>query len=178
MTGLTRKHRSHLLKYRTYAFTIDLFAITLLNKAIINSYGMYLKTVFFHYTESKQLEILAGVDQVFLSVLLLLFISYFSLSYYLGQGQTPGKIICGIKIVDSNYKNPGLLMSIGRTLGYLTCYATGLFLFALPYFTKKGFGLQDWISKSMVVRNNSLLEPVAEVIPIPTHQDYDQDLAA
>lgn len=174
MASLTKKHKSYLLKYRTYAFTLDLFVITLLNKVIIQSYGLYLKTVFFHYSQTKQLQILAGIDQVFLGTLTLLFASYFTLSYYLGQGQTPGKIVFGIKIVDQRYQSPGLVTSFARTLGYAVCYMTGLFLFALPYLTKKGIGFQDWLSQTSVIRTNSLLVPAADIIPFTSPVEEDE----
>ncbi|MCK5882289.1 MAG: RDD family protein [Bacteriovoracaceae bacterium] len=178
MSVLTKKHKSYLLKYRTYAFTLDLFIITLLNKVIIQSYGLYLKTVFFHYPQAKQLEILAGIDKVFLGILSLLFVSYFTFSYYLGQGQTPGKIIFGIKIVDKNYNSPGIVASFLRTIGYIFCYITGLLLFALPYFTKKGSGFQDWFSRSSVVRTNSLLIPSAELVQFTGTTELEEEKIA
>lgn len=177
MTGLGKRYKKLILKKRTYAFTVDLLFISLLNKVIIQSYGMFLKTFFYHLSKPEQLQILQGLDKVFLGVLTTIFMGYFVISYYMGEGQTPGKVLFGLKVHSKNSEPLPLISCINRTIGYVVCHASFLLLYGLPFITKKGLGVQDWLSGTYVDRVNPMTISKATVIPLPAPEE-DVDRAA
>ena len=93
------------------------------------------------------------MHKVELSVISVVFFGYFFLSFYMGNGKTPGKILFKLRVVPTNGPTELLTLneSFKRTLGYFFCYVTGFILFALPYFNKNRDGLPDLFSSSHVL---------------------------
>lgn len=170
--GLQRKiYNGHIIKKRTYAFTLDLFLIILLNKVLINSYALYLQTVFYHFPPKKQLMMIASLEQVFLGVFALLFFSYFTFSFYLGNGQTPGKMLFAVKVVNAKNDGPAAFwQSAVRTI----FQAASCILFFLPFASlfigQTGRGLHDWASGTKIIR-----VPKRETLSIEQIEDDDID---
>lgn len=148
---MTSKIKSELLKKRTYAFSLDMALVLFLNKAITLSYTNFLRTVFYQLAPQTQTKVLQSYSYVTLSTLWIVFWAYFVLSYYLGQGKTPGKLIFEIQTFSKKTKD-GLTLteSLVRTMGHFVCVITGLFLFALPYLRKDQKSLADIISDTWV----------------------------
>ena len=147
-----RKYNKSVLKKRLYAFTMDLFLVTMINKVIINSYVLYLQTVFYHFSEVEQARLIASLEQVFISIFALLFFSYFALSHYLGNGQTPGKILFALRVVRFDNELPlNFIQSTARTI----LQAASCLLFFVPliicFMTPRGRGLHEWLSFSKCV---------------------------
>lgn len=171
---MTSKMKSELLKKRTYAFSLDMALVLLLNKAITLSYTNFLRTVFYQLAPQTQTKVLLSYNYVTLSTLWIVFWAYFVLSYYLGQGKTPGKLIFEIQTF-SKKTNDGLTLteSLVRTMGHFVCMITGLFLFALPYLRKDQKSLADIISDTWVANETeeAQLAPVIELQQTQTEEN-------
>lgn len=169
---------SGLMKKRTYAFTIDLLFICLLNKVMINSYTLYLQTVFYHFPAEKQLELLSSLENVFLGLFSVLFVSYFTLSFYLGKGQTPGKLLFSIQVVNHRSDRPiSFIQSIVRALGQgascLLFFTPFIFSFIFPQWR----GLHEWMSSTKIIHINPQ-RAVAPVEDLPEEEPNDYSQAA
>ena len=67
-------------------------------------------------------------------------------------GQTPGKWICGIKVVGKDGQMPGYIKSFFRYLGYMLSWLPFCLGFAWIAFDKKKQGWHDKITGCFVVR--------------------------
>lgn len=116
--------------------------------------------------EKSQFMLTSQMHKVELSVISVVFFGYFFLSYYMGNGKTPGKILFRLRVVPT--ENPAQLLSLTssfkRTLGYFFCYITGFILFALPYFNKNREGLPDIFSSTHVLTEEQYKATVAEYL--------------
>lgn len=121
------------------------------------SYISYLKTFMYLMGEKTQLLLTSQMHKVEFSVITVVFFGYFFLSYYMGNGKTPGKILFRLRVVPSERETELLSFneSIKRTAGYLFCYLTGFILFALPYFNKNRSGIPDMFSGSKVLTEDA-----------------------
>jgi uncharacterized RDD family membrane protein YckC len=191
MESKERSIHKQLLRLRTWSFTADLFLIFVLNKGTIFAFRSFLKTVYFHLPGDAQMAVLKGLPAVDLLLMMVVFWSYFTISYFLGNGQTPGKMIFGLKTFSSTSKNMTLSESILRTSGYFFCYSTGIIFFAIPFMRKDRKGIPDWVSgtwvnyRKFVVEEKApiLLPPPActQIIPLPapiSEQEEDENIAA
>lgn len=114
--------------------------------------------------EKSQYLLTSQMHKVELSVISVVFFGYFFLSYYMGNGKTPGKILFRLRVVPTD--NPTQLLTLSesfkRTVGYFFCYITGFVLFALPYFNKNRDGLPDLFSSSQVLTEEQYKVAVRE----------------
>ncbi len=141
------------LRRRTFSFFLDLFCVLLTTKLLMASYISYLKTFMFMMGDKSHSLLTNQMYKVEFSVITVVFFGYFFLSYYMGAGKTPGKILFRLRVVP-NRKETDLLTfkeSLKRTSAYLFCYITGFVLFAIPYFNKNKAGLPDMFSDSKVM---------------------------
>lgn len=142
-----------ILRRRTFSFFVDLFCILLTTRLLMASYISYLKTFMYLMGEKSQYMLTSQMHKVELSVISVVFFGYFFLSYYMGNGKTPGKILFRLRVVPT--EKPTELLSLNasfkRTVGYFFCYITGFVLFAFPYFNKKREGIPDIFSSSKVL---------------------------
>ena len=143
-----------IMRKRTYGFLIDLFLILMIQKSITFTFNNFFNTFFYHLPNEIQAQLIKGIDSSNLLILLIVFWGYFILSYYLGNGQTPGKMIVGLKI-QSDTNELSLSQCTMRTLGYFICYVTCCILFIIPFLTKNQNGIPDWISNTKVIDENS-----------------------
>lgn len=68
------------------------------------------------------------------------------------SGQTLGKIITGIRIVNIDGSTPSLgAIAIRQTLGYLATAVTGGIGFFISFFSGKGRALHDYLSGTVVI---------------------------
>jgi len=147
-----------LLKKRSYAFTMDLFFITLINKGIIFTYVNFLETYLYQLPSSFQMSINQKITQVNNLSLLFIFWGYFLFSYYMGEGKTPGKLIFGIKVHSPHRADDHLSFkeAFMRTGGYFVGCFTGMFLLAVPFLRKDAKGIPDFLSHTHVVSEDEL----------------------
>lgn len=180
MTGTNGQKPNKLINKRTFAFTLDLFLIILINKAIMLTYMSTLNIVFYHLPVAVQKNLIEYLPHISFHILLLVFGGYFFFSYFLGEGKTPGKLLFNLKVqsLSSNDKELSFKECFLRTAGYFVCYLTGLILFAIPYFNKKGTGLPDFLSSTQVIDETAVV-PALQVVP---QQDEEtattEDIAA
>lgn len=148
-----QQDRQLLFRHRVYAFTFDMFMVGLTSKLVMLTYTNFLKNFFHQLRYQVQESIASGLPIIHFSVLMTVYFSYFFLSYYTSEGKTLGKMIFGLRVYSP--AKPQMQLELGesfrRTLGYLFCYATGLFLFALPMLRKDRRGLPDFFSNTEVV---------------------------
>lgn len=141
------------LRRRTFSFFVDLFCILLTTRLLMASYISYLKTFMYLMGDKSQHLLTSQMHKVEFSVITVVFFGYFFLSYYMGNGKTPGKILFRLRVVPS--ENPTSLLtfkeSMKRTFGYMFCYLTGFVLFAIPYFNKERAGIPEMFSGSKVL---------------------------
>ena len=81
----------------------------------------------------------------------LVFVSYFSLATWLGQGRTPGKWLCGIRVVSLYHDQISLWHCVERALGYsASSLEAGLGF--LQYFTHPNRQtVHDRIAETLVI---------------------------
>ena len=89
----------------------------------------------------------------------LTFIGYFSLSLYVSEGKTVGKLFTGLKVVSKGNENPlSLFQCFLRALGSLL----STMLLMLPYFLillkKDERGFHDLLGNSQTIEEDSLEE--------------------
>lgn len=160
-------NKQQLFRHRVYAFTFDMFMVGLTSKLVMFTYTSFLRT-FFHQLRFQVQDTLAkGVPLIHLSVLMAVFFSYFFISYYTSEGKTLGKMMFGLRVYSPTHPRTALTLSesFKRTMGYLVCYVTGLFLFALPLVRSDRRGLPDFFSNTEVTFEdhfNSELLPQSE----------------
>lgn len=139
----------NILTKRVVAFFIDLSLIKYINYGFTLSWEAFLKSFFILPPEiTKKIDHFSNS----LSVLILpfIFLSYFTITLFLGNGKTFGKALCQIKVRGANGRAPNFINCLFRTFAYCLCFFIGPFLFLIPFFTKDGKGIQDWISDTVV----------------------------
>ncbi len=76
---------------------------------------------------------------------------YFTMLVYLSNGQTLGKWLCRIKIVQLDGKRMGIWSALGRYGGYAASFVTGLSGFFQIYWDANRQGLHDKVSSTVVI---------------------------
>ena len=150
---LKSPRKGGILRRRTFSFFLDLFCILLTTRLLMASYISYLKTFMYLMGDKSQHLLTSQMHKVEFSIITVVFFGYFFLSYYMGSGKTPGKILFRLRVVPSD--NPTSLLtfkqSMKRTFGYMFCYLTGFVLFSIPYFKKDRSGIPEMLSGSKVL---------------------------
>ena len=127
-----------------------MFIITISNYFIVASFTDFLKTVFFHFPIQTQLLLISKLATMTSVSLMAITFAYFSIFYYVTNGQTMGKTLFGLKVVAENGELT-LLQSMQRAFAYFACAMTGSFLFALSFIRKDHKSLADVLSKTTVM---------------------------
>ncbi|WP_372654897.1 RDD family protein [Halobacteriovorax sp.] len=148
--------RKSLTKDRMYAFTMDLFLIGIINKAILFTYTSFIHSFFHQLPLGVRSNLQNKLQAVNSLNFLVVFIGYFLLSYYLSEGKTPGKIMFNLKVQCPHTHSDQLSLktSVLRTLGYFVTIPTGFTLLLIPCFRKDGKGIPDWLSDSFVMNSD------------------------
>lgn len=142
-----------LLRKRTYAFLIDLYAIVLIKILMTLSYTSFFKAFFFQLPLGKQKAMLQNIQSVDLMLTPIVFFTYFLFSYFAGDGKTIGKLILKLSVASKDLKPnyiPNFKESFMRSFGYCLNYLSLGTLFLVPFFRKDGRGIPDMISKTSV----------------------------
>lgn len=161
MESLYNSSPQAILKKRTLSFAVDLFFLAILNRLIMAGYTQYVMTYFYKLPWQTQEVLVHKMPQIGFTIYLVTFWAYFLTSYFLTHGQTPGKMIFGLKIKPNHHQGPVTLKECAmRTLGYFTCYMTGFFLFVIPLLRKDAKGLPDWFSDTSVASAKEEAQPL------------------
>jgi uncharacterized RDD family membrane protein YckC len=149
--SLVNRPKLQLIHLRLNAFCFDIVLIALLVQGINFTYINFLKTFFYLIPSHVQHELADKMGDVTLINSLLIYFSYFSLSYYLADGQSLGKMIFRLRVQNKNHEAPNLIQSILRPFGQILCLASNCTFFLIPFLRKDSLGITDWISGTTVV---------------------------
>jgi len=138
-----------ILKKRGIAFAIDYFLIMIIHKSIMLSFSAFFTNFLFHLPDKIIQQAINNVQDTSLLISFIVFWGYFITSYFLGNGQTQGKVFLSLRIYGVN-QYPSLMEATLRTLGYFCCFLTLSVLFVIPYFNKSKKGIPDWMSGTYV----------------------------
>jgi len=144
------KAENSILKKRVYAFTTDLSIIVVANYFFMASFNHFIQTVFFHFPIKIQLFLIKKMAILSSVSLMSLTFAYFSLFYFLSNGQTMGKAMLGLQVKNRSGEELTLQQSIIRAASYFICAMTGSFLFALSFIRKDEKSLADIFSNTFV----------------------------
>lgn len=87
-----------------------------------------------------------------LGLTLLLAVLYTTMGAFLLRGRTFGRLLFGIRLVDSSGKSPGVVRSLLRALFAIVSFAFFLAGFWLALFDRRGQTLHDKLTRTFVVR--------------------------
>ena len=146
---------------RMMSFSFDLMMIFILKISFILSLSGFVKTFFFQLHNSAQEELIHHLQNFDVSLTFLIYWGYFSLSMYLGEGKTVGKIFFKLTVVPRNaFQENQFSLSFWscqkRTLGYLLAYLSAGLLFFINFTRKDQKGLPDLLSQSMTIGDEAL----------------------
>lgn len=134
-----------LKKKRMYAFTIDLFAVVIFSKFLVIQWQLFLSTYF--APQYQYLSSIMSFSRMEAPLVLGIYFFYFTFALWLTNGRTLGKGLLGLRVrrIDGEFKLD-FADSFRRSVGYLTCYFSLFFFFAIPFINPKQHGIQDWVS--------------------------------
>jgi uncharacterized RDD family membrane protein YckC len=141
---------SDLLKKRVYALTTDFFIVVLSNYFFMASFINFIKAVFFHFPIRAQLFFIQKLGMMSSVSLLSLTFSYFTIFYFVTNGQTMGKMLFSLRVVSPNGEI-SLPEAMKRSMAYLTCATLGSIFFALSFIRKDEKSLADLFSNTTVI---------------------------
>lgn len=100
---------------------------------------------------------------------------YFTLCLYLSNGQTLGKWICRIKVVQLDGERIGMWSALGRYGGYAASFVTGLSGFFQIYWDANRQGLHDKVSSTVVICLRRDTKSAAKSTANQSKQDTSSD---
>ena len=151
MTGIpNQKERDVVvvLKRRVYAFWIDFFLITFLYKAFLYVYIDFIKKAILFFQLKEMIFEYSFI--VYFPLFSIIFCAYFLLSSFLSNGKTPGKGLLKLKIHSVDHRDLSMMSCLLRALTTYICYLPMGLLLMIPFFSKNGRGLPDWVSGTHV----------------------------
>jgi len=170
--SLLNTPKLQLIRLRLNAFCFDVVLVALLVQGINFTYINFLKTFFYLIPSSIQRELITKMGDVTLINSFIIYFSYFTLSYYLSEGQTLGKMVFRLKIQNKNNEAPTLWQSFLRPLMQVVCIASNFTLFLIPLVRKDLCGITDWISQTTV----GFEAPTAAETSRPNKETLEQNL--
>lgn len=152
---------------RFFAYVIDLFIIQILYVILLLIGYSAVRFGIEDLNRPLSFELILRLTIPFFLIYFPLFIIYFTTFCFVG-GQTPGKMIFGIKVISRDGGGINLGFSLVRSLGY---FASSFFFglgFLIALFNKRKRTLHDLLSRSYVIRtrpsspqiNPNLSEPL------------------
>ena len=137
-----------ILKRRVYAFWIDFFLITLLYKGFLYVYMDFIKKTILFFQLKKM--ILEYSFMIYFPLFSIVFCAYFLLSSFLSNGKTPGKMLLNLKVQSVDDRDLSMMNCLLRALVTYICYLPMGLLLIIPFFSKNGRGLPDWMAGTYV----------------------------
>ena len=142
------------LRARFYAFGIDLFAIALIQKALIISYFGFINAYFFSLSNSSLFLMKSNIRSVELPIMLVSFWSYFFISVYATSGKTFGKMMMNLEVYSPTDDAPPCIWQSITRATVLTCSYLLILPMSFPLFNKKRMSLADIISQTMILHQS------------------------
>ena len=145
------------------------FLFSMLKIIMISTYLSFIKTYFSKLPQRMLSEFIYGLSFIDVSITTILFIGYFTLSYYLLNGQTVGKILFNLKVVPNHFfkyphhmeiKKMGLWSSLQRAVGTFLCYMSLGTLYYVNFLRKDGRGIADFLSHSVTLTEHEVFEEI------------------
>ena len=142
---------------RFAAFLIDWLALFLLYCMIIMMFSLLnIKISSINVIGIFDVEIESNISHVFLTGLLKVFfgllpVIYFSMSFYMGRGQTIGKYLLKIRVVSLYHKDLGFWHCLERSLGYFASALEFGFGFIQAFWNPNRMSLHDKIGETIVI---------------------------
>lgn len=169
---VARKGRNEKLRKRTYAFVIDLYAIVFANKALTFIWLSFVNNFVSNISASAKVSSLSFQANTTHLSLAMMFFSYFFFSYYLGNGQTLGKLIFNLKVVSSSdvTKQLSALDCFGRAIGYVFINLLYFLPLAINFLRQDHKGIHDFISHTHVISTDEFAYALAMA-----EEDMDQE---
>jgi uncharacterized RDD family membrane protein YckC len=163
---------------RMGAFFIDLITISFLHSTLFAAYRVFVDSHLYFLTSSSKDNLVESVQMIEIPILFLVFLTYFTLTLYIYQGKTLGKMIMKISTIHQDflqeYGELNYMLSFQqcyrRALAYAFCYLSVGTLFAVSYFTKGQRGLPDFMAQSQTILDKDL----ENFIQMKTAQDEVQ----
>lgn len=150
--------RRDLLKSRTYAFIIDIYAIVFLAKGSSMAWGMFIRDYisnfsFFDYQAWANLNV-----NTFSLTLPIFYTSYFFFFYYLNDGRTLGKMAYKLKVCAAHDHTRELtfMEAFSRSIAYLFCNYLSYLPFLINYLRKDSMGIAELISNTVTLREDEI----------------------
>ena len=138
------------LTNRINAFSIDLFLVVSLNLVLLNSFKQSYSLLTGHLPNIANTSFDFYYPAIETLTSLIIFISYFTISFYFTNGQTLGKKIFKLKVHSRFNKEITLFDSFSRAMAYFICMLSVYTLFIIPFFRKDKKGVPDWLSHTFV----------------------------
>ena len=150
------------MKNRINAFSIDITFIIALNMAFLNAFKNHFEliTAHLHSVTSTSFNLYYPVVDALTTVII--FLSYFTLSFYFSNGQTIGKKIFKLKVHSRFDMQISIIDSLARAIGYLICMFSLYSLFLIPFFRKDKKGIPDWFSQTFIEDESLLFSKIIE----------------
>ena len=136
---------------RVVAFFVDYILINILSIGFFLSYNNFISQLLTDFPISIKQNVFGEMGLAHKISFPVIFITYFSIALFWSNGQTFGKLLTGLKVMNEGQKDLDLLTSFKRAIVYYFCVSTGFLLMAIPFITKSKKGIPDWISFSYVV---------------------------
>lgn len=169
--------RKQVLKSRTYAFVVDLYAIVFFNKFLTLTWITFVNKFIGNIAlthKSEASNLFSGISNLAMPVV---FAGYFFFFYYLNNGRTIGKLLFKLKVCAKNNRERELtaMESFSRAIGYLFCNYLFFLPFALVYLRKDGKSIHDFISSTYVLREDemAILDSLEENSKIEAHKQEE-----
>lgn len=159
------------LRARFYAFGIDLFAIALIQKALIISYFGFINAYFFSLSDSSLILMKNNIRSVELPLMLVSFWSYFFISVYATSGKTFGKMIMNLEIYSPTDDAPPCIWQSIIRATVLTCSYLLIIPMSFPLFNKKRMSLADLISQTIILHESDSKAQYLVAKPTDTTQE-------
>lgn len=143
------------------SFTLDFMTILTLKLMATISYASFVQNYFFMLNRQQMAHLVSANFSFHLSLIVLIYYSYFLFCNYALEGKTLGKMVFKISTVNDNFifdqKETDISMSLSqanrRAFGYLLCYLSFGTFFIFSFFSEDKRGLQDFFSGTRTVND-------------------------
>lgn len=184
-----KQHRVKILK-RATALGLDILSILMLNYLFTIAFSVYLADTFHTLNFAQKLYLIENIQHMNLMTTTVIFFSYFTVSYYLLKGQTLGKRLFGLRVLNKsvhqtncyNESAPTLFQSSVRSFGHFIDYISFGFSIAFPRFRKDAKSISDILAKTDVYTSDELYviftQNSAKPISIEDYQQAEEKIAS
>ena len=146
---------------RVMSFVIDVGCIINIKLLMNLAYMTFVQEFLFTLNNKTQTSLVNGVTVFDWSLTMIIFISYFTIANYIGNGKTIGARVMKLSLIDNNYLNdlsnefqPTLPQSFRRAMSYFISYLSFGTLFGIALLTKDKRGFPDIISKTSILTDD------------------------